>query len=332
MTIPIGPLIQGASEARNAFVGGRQKRDDDQLATAMQLLKLKREQEEQGLRDAFMKAQTSKLLQPPAPPAPRNIDPLSKEGITASTERARAEAEATAPFKKDPNAVVERNPIVGSPEWLAAEEARAKIGAKYRPAPSTAPGGMSTSNQLTLQGHFNTDQTVKDAGQIATALRKIRASSTDPSAAGDMALLIGYMKLLDPGSVVREQEFATAAKSGSLPQQIQAAGLRVANGQRLTPEQRADFVSRAEGVARSQNDQFRTVYSRYSDQATRAGLNPRDVVVDPFEGLFEQGGGGRAGGSGLRQKYDAAASHLRAQGKTPEQIRATIGDPPGGQE
>ena len=43
-----------------------------------------------------------------------------------------------------------------------------------------------------------------------------RVQSAADNGPGDIALLVGYMKMLDPGSVVREGEFATAQNSGEI--------------------------------------------------------------------------------------------------------------------
>lgn len=127
-----------------------------------------------------------------------------------------------------------------------------------------------------LRDDYRTES--KDFFAARDGYERVLSSAQDPSAAGDLALLYGYMKLLDPNSVVREAEFATAAKSGSLPQQIQAAALRVVNGQRLTPEQRRDFLSRAKTLfGRSQSRQ-QSRQKRYSDMAARFGL-PADLVI-----------------------------------------------------
>ena len=46
------------------------------------------------------------------------------------------------------------------------------------------------------------------------------AKDAPPSGASDIALLYGYMKVLDPGSTVREGEFATASNAGGIPDKI----------------------------------------------------------------------------------------------------------------
>jgi hypothetical protein len=124
-----------------------------------------------------------------------------------------------------------------------------------------------------------------------SAIRKITASVKDPSAAGDMALLYGYMKLLDPNSVVRESEFATAAKSGSLPQQIQSAVTKVLNGQRLTPEQRSDFVNRAAALYGEAKATNTTIRDSYTQRAKKFGVDPSMVFTDIGEPELPQAGG-----------------------------------------
>lgn len=75
--------------------------------------------------------------------------------------------------------------------------------------------------------------------------QKVTAAARTDSPAGDMAMIFGFMKVLDPGSIVREGEFATVQNSGNVPTQIRALYNRILNGERLTPEQRQDFLFQA---------------------------------------------------------------------------------------
>ena len=52
--------------------------------------------------------------------------------------------------------------------------------------------------------------------------------------------------MLDPGSVVREGEFATAQNAGGVDSSIRNWYNKLINGERLQPEQRTMFSSRAE--------------------------------------------------------------------------------------
>jgi hypothetical protein len=55
-------------------------------------------------------------------------------------------------------------------------------------------------------------------------------------------LITGFMKMLDPGSVVRETEFATARDTAGLFTQLQNRLEKAKNGQLLSPAQRKEYV------------------------------------------------------------------------------------------
>lgn len=103
----------------------------------------------------------------------------------------------------------------------------------------------------------------KDYRAVAQAYDRVEASQdTGP---GDIALIFNYMKMLDPGSTVREGEFATAQNSGGIPVALQNIYNQSVRGERLTPEQRASFKSQA-------NDLFGA--ARKSEERARASLMP----------------------------------------------------------
>ncbi len=142
--------------------------------------------------------------------------------------------------------------------------------------------GVRGQNQTTVEGKIRDDYSaaVKDYGVAQAGFQKVMAAAKSPSPAGDVALIFGFMKILDPTSVVREGEFATAQNSGSVPTQVQALYNKVRTGERLTEAQRADFVQ----TARSQFQVHKTVYSKLQDTyrgiAKRSGVNPDNVVTD----------------------------------------------------
>ena len=78
-----------------------------------------------------------------------------------------------------------------------------------------------------LQGTFNT----------------LQASASSANGPGDIALITGFMKMLDPGSVVRETEFATARDTAGLFTQLQNRLEKAQNGQLLSPKQRQEYVA-----------------------------------------------------------------------------------------
>ena len=127
------------------------------------------------------------------------------------------------------------------------------------------------------------DEFVKQSGdfvKVRDAYNRIEASAQDPSAAGDLALIFNYMKVLDPGSTVREGEFATAQNSGGVPERARAAYNKVLRGERLAPTQRQDFVSRAGDLFNAQNRSHQQRVGEYERLAGRFNIAPEDVIVD----------------------------------------------------
>jgi hypothetical protein len=124
-----------------------------------------------------------------------------------------------------------------------------------------------------------TNQT-KDFVKVRDAYRRIEASATDPSPAGDLALIFNYMKVLDPGSTVREGEFATAQNAAGVPTRVINTYNRVMSGERLAPEQRNDFVGRAQGLYQAQEGGLAQLEDQYTRLAQSAGVDPQDVIVD----------------------------------------------------
>jgi hypothetical protein len=119
-----------------------------------------------------------------------------------------------------------------------------------------------------------------DFTKITDSFNKIKAVSADPSAAGDIALIFNYMKILDPGSTVREGEFATAENAGAIPVRIRNMFNRALRGERLTFN-RSDFIRQAENMFNAQKKTHDKLTNRYITLAKKFGIDPDDVVGQP---------------------------------------------------
>lgn len=120
----------------------------------------------------------------------------------------------------------------------------------------------------------------KDTQSIATAYNKIQSAAAKPTAAGDLSLIFNFMKMLDPGSVVREGEFATAQNAAGVPQRVANVYNQILKGQRLSPSQREDFLGQAQGAYNAQIDVQKKVDANFSKLASEAGLDERQVIID----------------------------------------------------
>lgn len=102
--------------------------------------------------------------------------------------------------------------------------------------------------------------------------------NSQDTAAGDVSMIFAYMKMLDPGSVVREGEFANAQNTAGIPDRVRAAYNNAINGERLAPTQRQSFKSEATNIFNNARKQQDLIDSYYSDQATQGKYDPYNVT------------------------------------------------------
>ena len=145
-----------------------------------------------------------------------------------------------------------------------------------------ATGGVSRQEAFDrgtkLRGEFrNLSKTFIDQRD---AFGRIQASADDPSPAGDLALIFNFMKVLDPGSTVREGEAASVQNAGSIPERTWGLYNRVLTGQKLSPAQRTDFVRRANRLFNTANNQHSKRVGEFTRLATKVGADPSEVVLD----------------------------------------------------
>lgn len=113
---------------------------------------------------------------------------------------------------------------------------------------------------------------------IRDAYSKINASQDN--AAGDMSMIFGYMKILDPGSTVREGEAASAQEAAGVPTRILNAYNNALQGTRLAPDQRKQFKTQAEALYGTQKAVYEQSVKAFSDIAKGYGADPSRVTVD----------------------------------------------------
>jgi len=143
---------------------------------------------------------------------------------------------------------------------------------------ANAAGLTSALTNTALKLSDDYEARSKDYYQQREAYNRIVSSATDPSAAGDLALIFNYMKVLDPGSTVREGEFANAQNAGSAFSIVGAKYNKIVSGERLTEVQRKDFVDRANKLFEGAKKQQDSVVKEFESKAVKYGV-PGDLVV-----------------------------------------------------
>lgn len=138
-------------------------------------------------------------------------------------------------------------------------------------------------NTKALRGEFT--KATSNFASINDSFGRISVSAKDPSAAGDLSLIFNYMKMLDPESVVRESEFATAAATASLMERAKGVYTKMTGGRRLSDAQRKDFVDRSKLLFKEADRIHGGRRKQFEGLAKRAGLDPANVV---FQRNFAQ--------------------------------------------
>jgi hypothetical protein len=134
----------------------------------------------------------------------------------------------------------------------------------------------ATKEEIKLSESYRRHPTIQAFDKISAQFGKIK--SAQDTAAGDLSLIFSYMKILDPGSVVREGEFATAQNAGGIDDTLANIYNNVASGERLTDSQRKEFTAQAEKLMQAQADDSDRIRVQFTEEAKRLGLNPDRIV------------------------------------------------------
>lgn len=172
------------------------------------------------------------------------------------------------------------------PPDFAAKTEKAALAA----AQKIAQEERSNKNKLEkgLRGEYEkaSDETIKSLRNFRKLKSVVRSAKN--TGADDVAIVFNFMKTLDPGSVVRENEFATAEQTAGLPQQVVNTYNRLLEGNRLTPAQREQFLQSAARMMEPQIQSQMDINERFSILAERAGADVEDVISPQFDNAMDE--------------------------------------------
>lgn len=125
------------------------------------------------------------------------------------------------------------------------------------------------------------------------AFKALQKTASDPDvkarAANDVAMIFQFMKMLDPGSVVREGEQIMVQRTDGLFGYWGNKLRQAQGGQSLNQDQRDGLVLSAANSMESAYDVYKDRHGFYEGVATRSGMNPRNIIpelsVSPLESL-----------------------------------------------
>lgn len=103
------------------------------------------------------------------------------------------------------------------------------------------------------------------------------------------------MKLLDPGSVVRESELGMAMAATGLLDRVQNYASNIISGNKLTPKQRQEFQQLADALYGESVKAYNSKRGEYQKLGAEYGLNADRAVGAPAS-LAQKPRGGDGGG------------------------------------
>ena len=155
---------------------------------------------------------------------------------------------------------------------MGARERIAGAGAA-RSTVSINTGQKGLDNEFKLRGEFKQEPVYKAHQEMQAAHGQIKQAIAQASPAGDLAAATKIMKLLDPGSVVRESELGMAMQASGLMDRITNYGNMVVTGQKLTPTQRKDFATLADRLMGESVRAYNGKRAEYDRLGGEYGLN-----------------------------------------------------------
>jgi hypothetical protein len=142
-------------------------------------------------------------------------------------------------------------------------------------------GQKGFDNEMSLKKSFAAEPVYKAYGEMQSAYGQINDSLKAASPAGDLAAATKFMKLLDPGSVVRESELGMAmAASGALDRAVNYAQLRI-SGEKLTPAQRDDFAKLSRDLFSTATTAYNTKRGEYEQMGSAYNLDANRALGAP---------------------------------------------------
>jgi hypothetical protein len=165
-------------------------------------------------------------------------------------------------------------------------------------------GQKGFENEMSLGKAFKAEPIYKDYSDMQSAFGQVVSSLSAGTPIGDVAGATKIMKLLDPGSVVRESELAIAMAASGRMDRLNNYFSNMLSGQKLTPTQRDDFKALANELYAAAGDAYNKKRNEYRGFGDAYGFKNLDTalgapatipsVMRTRPGALPSGGGGGA--------------------------------------
>jgi len=153
---------------------------------------------------------------------------------------------------------------------------------RYVPPEAEPENAAKVTRELEkeFRGLYKNSPIVKNFDEANTQLNKLISGAEQDSAAGDLSMIFTYMKVLDPTSVVREGEQATAQNAAGISSKVRNLYNKLLTGERLTEDQRKDFVSSGINLFKANTRSLDTFREGFVKTFKNKNINPSDIFMD----------------------------------------------------
>lgn len=142
-------------------------------------------------------------------------------------------------------------------------------------------GQKGFENEMKLSGSFKGEPIYKDFNDMKSAFGQVVSSLSAGTPIGDVAGATKIMKLLDPGSVVRESELAIAMQASGRMDRLQNYFNNFMTGQKLTPTQRDDFQALANELYAAAGQAYNQKRGEYQQFGEAYGFKNLNTALGP---------------------------------------------------
>jgi len=139
-------------------------------------------------------------------------------------------------------------------------------------------GQKGFENKMSAKKTFMSEPIYKDYNDMKAAYGQVITSLDQGTPIGDVAGATKVMKLLDPGSVVRETELGIAMAASGRMDRLQNYFTLWASGQKLTPTQRDDFKQLSNELYAAAGQAYNQKRDEYLDFGKETGV-PLDTAL-----------------------------------------------------
>lgn len=185
---------------------------------------------------------------------------------------------------------IEGLPKIAEKDMTAYQKERLRLAkeaaARAAQAATTGTPEQIFSRENRLADDFRAEPEIKKAMDMAFGFKSLNVALAAPQdRLSHVAALYSYIKLLDPGSVVREGEIKLSGQGRPLSERAQLLVRKLNKGGLLLSN---DFDQLRRWMAKESEGTralIKPILQFYNKRATDAHVTPGNVVRDPFEGI-----------------------------------------------